>query len=378
MTAVFWTSLAWLTYVYVGYPVLAWLAAAIVDRRVARDSGYGPRVAIVIAAHNEAKHIDATLRNKLELDYPAEKLSITVVSDGSTDGTDEIVQGYAGRVKLLRQEPRSGKTAALNMAIARAEGEVLVFSDANSMYAPDAISRLVANFADTTVGYVTGKMLYTNPDGSLVGDGCSAYMKYENALRRAEARFGSVIGVDGGIDAVRRELYVPMRADQLPDFVLPLSVAAAGFRVVYEPTALLHEPALTKPQDEYRMRVRVTLRALWALWDWKSLLNPLRTPVLAWEILSHKLMRYLAFLPLIGLLVSSFVLWRHGDAFAVVGGAQLVGYILALAGWLFSTRRAGAILGFPFYFLMLNIACALAVVKFLLGKKQAIWTPRTG
>ena len=141
----------------------------------------------------------------------------------------------ANGVHLIRQEPRAGKTLALNLAVGRAKGEIIVFSDANSSYSPDALRCLVENFNDPEVGYVTGKMIYTNPDGSPVGDGCTAYMKYENFLRTLETRIGSMVGVDGGIDAVRKSLYRPMNPDQLPDFVLPLRVVEQGFRVVYEP-----------------------------------------------------------------------------------------------------------------------------------------------
>jgi cellulose synthase/poly-beta-1,6-N-acetylglucosamine synthase-like glycosyltransferase len=378
MQAIFWASLGWLAYVYAGYPLLAWLLAKLAGRRVNRSPGHCPSVTILTAAHNEAAHIGATVQNKLDLDYPAGKLELIVVSDGSVDGTDEIVRGFGGRVTLLRQEPRAGKTSALNMAIAHAHGELLVFSDANSIYDREALQQIVANFADPSVGYVTGKMVYANPDGSLVGDGCSAYMRYENFLRGAESGFGSVIGVDGGIDAVRRSLYRPMRADQLPDFVLPLQVAEAGHRVVFEPKALLREPALSGHRDEYRMRVRVGLRALWALWDRKSVLNPLRAPVLAWQVFSHKVLRYLAFLPLAALLVASVLLAEPGTVFAWVLGVQVIAYALALAGWLTSGRGGGAVVGFPFYFTMLNVACAHAALKFLSGKKQVVWTPRTG
>ena len=151
------------------------------------------------------------------------------------------------------------------MAVPLASGEIIVFSDANSLYAPDALRRLLANFADEEVGYVTGRMIYANPDGAPIGEGCSAYMKYENALRLIETRLGSIVGVDGGIDAVRKVLYRPMNAEQLPDFVLPLKVVEQGYRVVYEPEALLWESSLNEAADEYRMRVRVSLRAFWAL-----------------------------------------------------------------------------------------------------------------
>jgi cellulose synthase/poly-beta-1,6-N-acetylglucosamine synthase-like glycosyltransferase len=213
--------------VYVGYP----LAIGLIGRwrrRVVRSAPQTPLMTLVIAAYNEAEHIADTVRNKLEQDYPADRLEVIVVSDGSDDGTDDAVRALGdARVQLLRQEPRQGKTAALNLAADQARGELLVFSDANSLYEPGALRALAAAFADPSVGYVTGKMIYGNPDGSVVGDGCTGYMRFENWLRAQETLAGSVVGVDGGVDAVRRTLYRPMRADQLPDFVLPLSWSRA-------------------------------------------------------------------------------------------------------------------------------------------------------
>lgn len=263
-------------YIYVGYPLLVACLAAFA-RRPARKHPIEPRVTILTAAHNEARDIRRTIENKLALDYPRDRLEIIVISDSSTDDTDSIVREFEDRgVRLLRQEPRAGKTSALNIAVPQASGEILVFSDANSLYAPGALRAIVRNFADPTVGYVTGKMVYTNLDGSLIGDGCSAYMKFENLLRGWETQAGSIVGVDGAIDAVRKSLYRPMRPDQLPDFVLPLTVVEQGYRVVYEEEAILKEPALSKASDEYRMRVRVSLRSLWGLWDLRQLFNPAR------------------------------------------------------------------------------------------------------
>lgn len=377
METLFWISIAWIVYVYAGYPLLAWVLSAVAGRRVRKDS-ITPRVTVLTAAYNEAAWIGQTVQNKLDQDYPPELLDVIVVSDESADGTDDIVSSLGSRVQLIRQSPRAGKTAALNLAVARAAGEILVFSDANSMYAPDTIRRLVSNFADPDVGYVTGKMVYVNEDGSLVGDGCSAYMKYENWLRASESRLAAVIGVDGGVDAVRRSVYRPMRADQQPDFVLPLSVAEQGYRVVYDPGAQLHESALSEHDAEYRMRVRVTLRALWALRDMRRLMNPLRHGLLAFQIISHKLLRYLAFVPLAAALLISWSLAANNPLMLLAALLQTTAYVLAAVGWAGRGRNHSTLIGFPYYFVLLNVACALAVVKFIGGQRQAIWSPRTG
>lgn len=377
--AILFLSVGLVFYVYLGYPlaalVFSWLRPSPV-----RKQEIEPSVTILIAAYNEESSIRATIENKLGLDYPKEKLEIIVISDESTDGTDEIVRQYADQnVRLLRQKPRAGKTSALNLAMAEVHSEIVVFSDANSLYAPQALRRLLANFADPQVGYVTGKMVYANPDGSLVGDGCSSYMKYENALRAIETRLGSVVGVDGGIDAVRRELYRPMRADQLPDFVLPLKVVQQGYRVVYEPEALLWESVLKEPADEYRMRVRVSLRAFWALWDMRKLLGLQINPLFAWQLWSHKVLRYLCFVVLVAMLISNALLLRQDGVYSLLFLAQLLGYAGALAmPWLEARGYRWSLLNFARYFLLLNVAAAHAFGKFALGKKQVLWTPRKG
>lgn len=364
-------------YVYVGYPVLAYILSTIRNQQV-RKTQYWPSVSIIIAAYNEQNHIEATLSNKLSLNYPKDKMELLVVSDGSKDKTDEIVQGYAALgVRLIRQEPRAGKTAALNAAVAEASGDILTFSDANSMYEHDALQKLVWNFSDQSVGYVTGKMIYTNPDASTIGDGCSAYMKYENSLRSIETKLGSIVGVNGGIDAMRKSLYKPMNPDQLPDFVLPLKVVEQGYRVVYEPEAVLKESSLNFRKDEYGMRVRVSLRALWALYDMRHLLSLGGDRLFAWQLWSHKLLRYVCFFFMLGFFVGNIFVWNLAIFYKVVFLLQNLVYLVALLSPMFEKR--GYRFLYPFnYFVLLNGAAAHAFVKFLLGDKQVIWTPRKG
>ena len=382
MTLLFWLSLALLVYIYAGYPLLLRLLGAGSHAMDAAGTEL-PAVTILIAAYNEAADIESTLRNKLQLDYPRDRLEIIVVSDASTDGTDAIVEAVAAEadlpVRLVRQEPRMGKTAGLNRIVPLAKGDILVFSDANSIYDTQAVRQLVSCFADPAVGYVTGKMVYTNPQGALLGDGCSSYMKYENRLRELETRLGSVVGVDGGIDAMRRSLYTPLRADQLPDFVQPLKVVEQGFRVVYAPEALLKEAALSEAVSEYPMRVRVALRALWALHDMRVLLNPFRYGVFSLQLISHKLLRYLAFIPLLLVFVSNAMLLPAGPVYPLLFCAQLLFYFLAWLGYR-SEGRGGSprFLSLPYYFTLLNLASLHATWRYLKGEKQVIWKPREG
>jgi cellulose synthase/poly-beta-1,6-N-acetylglucosamine synthase-like glycosyltransferase len=382
MITTFFVCLLLGIYPYALYPACAWLLASLLRRDVRRGDAGLPRVTVVTAAYNEAAHIEATVRNKLAQDYPPELIDVVVVSDESADGTDDIVARIAAedaRVRLVRQVPRQGKTSALNLAMSTVRGDIVLFSDANSIYERSALRTLVRNFSDPRVGYVSGQMKYVNPDGSLVGDGCTAYMRYENFLRRVETRIGSIVGVDGGIDAVRRELYRPMRADQLPDFVLPLNVVEQGYRVVFEPDAVLREDALGTQSSEYRMRVRVTLRALWALWDKRGLLNPLRTGFFAWQLFSHKVLRYLAFAPLAVAVVLNWFMLDRGFIFQVAAAGQVAFAACALVGM--SGARSAARLVLPalcHYFALLNWASAVAFWRFLRGEKKVLWQPRQG
>jgi cellulose synthase/poly-beta-1,6-N-acetylglucosamine synthase-like glycosyltransferase len=376
---VFWIAVALLAYAYGGYFLFALVGGSLRRRDVA-CADCEPAVTVIIAAHNEASCIRATLEHQLALDYPAAKRQVIVVSDASTDGTDEIVRSFAGQgVRLLRQEPRRGKTAALNLAAARATGAVLVFADANSLYAPDAVRRLVRNFADPSVGYVTGRLVYDGRGTTATGLGCRLYMAYEDRLRRAETSIGSVIGVNGGIDAVRRSLYRPMRDDQLPDFVLPLRVAEAGYRVVYEPSATATEETLSTARQEYRMRVRVAQRAWWAMWDVRGALNVRRHGLLSLQVISHKVLRYVAWAALPMAYGSAIALWSSGSVYqgaAVAGSAAL---LVAAAGGVFERfGRPPGIMAIPYYFLLINAAAAHALVRFLRGHRQVTWAPRLG
>lgn len=387
MQLMFWLCVLLVLYIYVGYPLLITLLSVLKSKtgKVASTLSEDdlPSVSILIAAFNEEKDIKQTLLNKIDLDYPKSKLEILVVSDESSDATDAIVEDIAKhsavRIHLVRQVPRSGKTAGLNLIVPKSKGDILVFSDANSIYSADTLLKLVANFTDTKVGYVTGKMVYANPDGSLVGDGCSSYMKYENWVREVETHLGSIVGVDGGIDAIRKNLYTPLRADQLPDFVQPLKVVEKGYRVVYEPNAVLKEDALNNSSSEYVMRVRVTLRALWALKDMYALFNPFKYGLFSLQLFSHKLLRYLAFVPIIAVFILSIMLINTSLWYAMILAAQIIFYMLAIRGRSYQQKQHNPVyFALPYYFTLLNIACMHAFWRFLKGEKQVIWKPRVG
>jgi len=375
----FWISIILLIYIYAGYPVVVYCLSFLLRKNVQKESIY-PKTTIIIAAYNEEESIERCIQNKLSLYYPKDRLQVIVISDDSTDKTDEIVRKYEEKgVLLIRQSPRAGKTAAINLGIQHATGEVIVFSDANSIYAPDAVRHLVANFADPSVGYVTGKMVYITPDGSISGEGCSAYMKYENFLRSCETKIGSIVGVDGGIDAIRRDLYSILNPDQLPDFVQPLKVVEKGYRVVYEPEALLMEETLKESGDEYKMRVRVGLRAMWALYDMRQLLWLRSNPLFSWQLWSHKLLRYHALFFMIIAISANILIYKNSIFYRLFLYTQIICYAMATASPLLKKIHLEARLAnLAYYFLLINLASAHAILNFLRGKKQIIWSPRKG
>jgi cellulose synthase/poly-beta-1,6-N-acetylglucosamine synthase-like glycosyltransferase len=365
-------------YPIVGYPLVL-SAIALLRPRPVRRGEWTPSVTILVPAYNEAACIAGTIENKLALDYPAERLEITVVSDASEDGTDDIVRRYADRgVKLLRTAVRQGKAAALNEAIRHANGEIVVFSDANSTFAVDAVRRMVENFTDPRVGYVTGNLQYLHGEEAS-GRGSGAYMRYENWLRRIETRVDSVIGVNGGVDAMRRRLYAAVPADQITDFVLPLRVIAAGFRVVFDERVHSSERANQELGSEFRMRVRVALRALRGLVYMRQALNVVRAPLPAFCIFSHKILRYLSFLFLAGALIINAILAARNPSYIPLLLLQVAFYALALLG--LTRNLPGALrrlTALPTYFLVSNVAFGIAALRFARGDVVATWRPRAG
>jgi cellulose synthase/poly-beta-1,6-N-acetylglucosamine synthase-like glycosyltransferase len=372
-------SLFMLFYIHIGYPILVAMIGYVGNRTIVKRE-ISPSVTVLIAAYNEQDSIRATIQNKLDQEYPANLIEIIVISDGSNDRTDEIVLSFNdARVKLIRQYPRQGKTCALNLAAPRANGDIIVFSDANSIYEKDAIRMLIRNFADPKVGYVTGQMIYVDHKGSPTAKGCGRYMQYENFLRSMETRIGSVVGVDGGIDAVRKSLYQEMAPDQLPDLVLPLKVIEQGYRVVYEPAAFLTEPALKTSGDEYKMRVRVALRAMWALFCMRDLLWMDSNRLFSWQLWSHKVLRYLCFIFLFSSWTLNALLLEKGMFFLLFFIIQNFAYFLAIASPVWELKWLKYNFGaYCRYFALIHIAAAHGFAKFMLGQKQIVWIPRKG
>jgi cellulose synthase/poly-beta-1,6-N-acetylglucosamine synthase-like glycosyltransferase len=371
---VFWTSAAGLAYALVGYGILLRVLS-----RLARDPRTGrqrredcPTVTLVIPAHNEEEVIQAKLENSLEIDYPAEKIEILVVSDGSTDHTVEIARSLEGRgVRVLAFAERRGKTALLSDAAREAAGEVLCVCDANVMFRPDALKRLVARLDDPRIGAVSGDVRLASEESDF-GEGESAYYRVERRVQLAESRVGSMMGVDGGMYVVRRELFQPPQPDTIvEDFVISMRVIRQGKRVVYEPTAIATENGTATARQEFHRRVRLSAGAMQVLKRGER--PPLGRPVELWQFISHKAIRWAGPAWLVLLLVSSGVLARSVSIYRTALLAQVLAYGLAAAGALSPRFRRTRIGGPAFYFVMSHIAMAVGLIKGLFNLQQVTW-----
>ncbi len=376
---IFWVSVLLVIYPYLGYPLLALVGGLIWPHRIHRQSRQFS-VTILIPAYNEAECIAKTIQNKLDQDYPKDKLQVIVISDGSTDGTDDIARGFATQgVELISRNAREGKAAALNEAVKHAHGDIIIFSDANSLFEREAVRLMVENFADRDIGYVTGKLHLVIEGTTLSGSGGDAYIRYENLVRTLETRLGSIIGVNGGVDAIRKDLYTDIPSALITDFVLPLHVIARRYRVVYDPRVVSQEVANKQLGSEFRMRVRVALRALRGLIYMRQLLNPIRYPMAAFCLISHKLLRYLTFIFLPIALTVNLKLAFTVPIYQWVLTAHLIAYALAFLGLCAGLPRVlRKVTAIPSYFLLSNVAFSLAMLKFLRGETMATWRPRAG
>jgi cellulose synthase/poly-beta-1,6-N-acetylglucosamine synthase-like glycosyltransferase len=374
--AVFWLSAAALGYTYVGYPLLL-LAASRLWPRPVRRAEFEPSVTVIITAYNEERDLAAKLENTLALDYPRGLLEIIVASDCSADRTDEIARSFAQRgVRLHRQAVRRGKTAAQNAAIELARGEVILFSDATTMYEPDVLRAMVPSFADPSVGCVAGRLVYVDPGGSAVGQGARSYWGYETFLKEHESRIWSLIGASGCLYAVRRSAYVPLYEEACSDFLIATKMVEQGLRTVYEPAAVSTEETNRRADKELRMRVRVIAQTYTDLWRHRAMLNPLRGGFYSVQLLSHKVLRYAVPVFLAALLAASAALAKSSWFYAAAFGAQAVFYAAAVASMLLErVGRRSRLLALPAYFVLANWAAVLAFFKFLRGERYARWEP---
>jgi cellulose synthase/poly-beta-1,6-N-acetylglucosamine synthase-like glycosyltransferase len=376
---VFWTTVLSITYAYAGFPLLVTMVGTFRKRNV-RKASVTPRMSLIIAAYNEEECIGQRMENALAMDYPADDLEIIIASDGSSDGTEAIVEGYAERGVRLLSLPRQGKILALAAAVREATGEVLVFSDANTVVHPRALREMASNFADPEVGGVVGHTGYWIEEGSESSSrGENSYWRYDTWIKELESRTGSVVSAHGGLYALRRELFQPPTDTAVTDdFYISTGVVERGFRLVFEPEARALEAAVKTSEREFSRRVRLMTRGLRGVWLRRRLLNPFDYGFYALTLFSHKLLRRLLPVALVLLLAASALLASSHPFYAAALGAQVAFYAFGTAGYLFKSTRVGRwkLFYLPFFFCMANAASLLAVSRFLRGDRVTLWQPQ--
>lgn len=367
-------SLAAIFYIYLGYPILISVLRFLFPRPVRKEEIL-PRVSLIIAAHNEENDIADKIRNSLNLDYPADRLEIMVASDSSSDATDQIVRSFESQgVILCRQDVRRGKTRAQYNAALVSKGEILVFSDATTLYARDALRKIVRSFADPEVGCVAGQLVYVREKTSSIDTGCRSYWNYEKVIKEYESRLGSLIGVSGCCYAVRRSCHAKLPPEMIDDFVIATEIHKLGLRTVYEPEALTLEETNSAVRDEFRMRVRIIEQTLRALVYYRNVFN--KGDLFAFQMISHKMLRYSVPLWLLIALAANSYLAIDGGFFLYTLIIQLMGYGAAILGWLADRHRISVgLLSIPYYFMLVNVATVVAIFKFLIGDSHVVWEP---
>jgi cellulose synthase/poly-beta-1,6-N-acetylglucosamine synthase-like glycosyltransferase len=371
MRLLFWVTVFLVFYAYAGYPLILW---ALVRRRaqdVARKD-IAPTVSIIIAARNEADKIRQKIEHTLALAYPRDRLEVLVASDHSDDNTDSIVEEYAEQgVRLVRSPERRGKEHAQSLAIRVAKGEVLVFTDAATILEPDALGRLVRNFADPAIGAVSTEDTVLDASGQPTAEGL--YVRYEMWVRRLEGRFHSIVGLSGSCFAIRRDLCFRWPSTLASDFLSALHAARAGYRAVADSSVRGRFITVSSPQAEMRRKIRTFLRGITVLAANRDLLNPFRYGRFAFQLASHKLLRFLAPFLLLGALAGSLF---SGDAvLRMLFWLQIGFYFVGCASGFVRPLQRYSLARVSHYFTMAQIAMLAAWIKYAMGQQQVTWEP---
>ncbi|MFH1855702.1 MAG: glycosyltransferase family 2 protein [Candidatus Omnitrophota bacterium] len=368
----FWFSLALIILSYLAYPLILILLSAVIKRSFAKE-GMEQSVTLIIPAHNEESVIGEKIKNVFSLDYAKGKMEILLILDGCTDKTKTIAEKFSGeRIKIIEQNPRKGKMAALNLAVSQARGEIVVFTDADVILDTQAIKYLVENFKDKKIGCVGGELIYVSSGESLVEAGENLYFKYDKFLRDKESKMGTLLVVSGSIYAMRKSLFVPIREDLADDFINPISVASKGFWVVCDSRAKAFGKVAKTTKDEFGQKTRVVTQGFKASAQIFRFISN-KNYIYFLEFIFHKFLRWIVPLFLMGVFISNLLLWDLRN-YKIVFCAQLIFYAFAAVGYFLQKKRIDSkIFYIPFYFTLINIAALIGLIKFLIGEETKTW-----
>lgn len=367
----FWGSAAIVAYAYVGYPLVLYILGRFRRLPTASRSDELPSVCLIVSAFNEEKVLREKLTNSVAQRYPDGKLTIVVASDGSTDDTVEIAGEFArAGVHVNHSARRRGKSAVLNDVIPQLDADVVCFTDANALFAPDAIEKLARHFAVPEIGCVVGRLRYVDGNATSVGKGEGAYWRYESHISRLESRLGSVLVANGSIFAIRRDLFSPLYPEVANDFQIPFDIAAKGSGVVYEPEAIAYERTAAYWHEEFGRKVRIILRGLSGFAVMRKRIRGLRL----FQLVSHKVLRWGVGVFMGVAFVANIFLARDSLFYTIPLAMQVALYVAAMLGWMQrDAGRARRTTYIPFYFTLVNTAALVAMTRFATGRRLTVW-----
>ena len=374
---VFWLTIGLIFYTYFGYPILTLVLSLLINNPVNKQD-IELTVTFLITAYNEEKDIRKKIEDTLNLDYPKDKLEIIVASDASSDKTDEIVKEFSDRgVVLHRVEDRVGKTATQNSALKMAKGDIIVFSDAASMYDSGAIRAIVRNYADPAVGALSGMYTYENKEGSSVGFATILFWNLENFIKSKQTKIRTITGCCGCIYSVRKDLYTQLPPEIISDLVEPLTILQKGYRIVFEPEALAIEETAGKTKEEFSMRIRVIVRGMNGMLYVRELFNPFKYPFVSFQLISHKLLRWMVPVFATIAFLANAMLVTTSWFYAALFFCQLIFYGLALLGYILEKKGINKkIFYLPLYFCIVNLASLISMFKVLKKENIVTWQTR--
>lgn len=382
MYIIFWISVFIVLYTYIGYGLLLYLLlklkAIIKGKKTIPEPGYTPSLTLIVAAYNEAYCIEEKILNTLALNYPADKITIIFITDGSTDETPSIVAKYP-QIKGMHQPGRNGKIAAVHRAMEQVSSEVVVFTDANTMLNSEALMLMCRHYIDPTVGAIAGEKRVQIGDTADATAGEGFYWKYESKLKKWDSELYSVVGAAGELFSIRTDLYTPVEPDTiLDDFMISMHIALKGYRIVYEPDAYASELASANTREELKRKIRIAAGGVQSTIRLKSLLWPFNQPVLSFEYISHRILRWMVtpYMMILAFTLNALIVYSSswGGIYGLMLGCQLFFYLAAFLGWILEQRQLKVKVFFiPYYFCLMNYAVVAGLLRYCFTEQSVLW-----
>jgi len=382
MNIIFWISLFIVFYTFFGYGIVMYflikIRRAIKGKRVIAEKGsYTPTLTLMIAAYNEADIMEEKIKNTLALQYPADKFSVIIVTDGSSDETPDIVARYP-QIKLMHKPERSGKIAAMHRAMKEVTSEIAVFTDANTFLNDDAMLYIARHYADEKVGCVSGEKKVVADDKADATAGEGFYWKYESTLKKWDAELYTVVGAAGELFSIRTNLYQPVPPDTiLDDFMISLVVASQGYRIAYEPLACATEHGSESISEELKRKIRIAAGGIQSILWLKQLMNPFKNFVLSFEYISHRVLRWTVtpFLMILVFILNAIIALQTYELLYIgLFVCQCFFYLAALLGWMMEKKQVKIkVLFIPYYFCMMNYAVIAGIRRYIKKGQSAAW-----